>query len=72
MDLGRAGFQTETSEDIGPVPHGKLLTSLAGALQALCGGSDGVWALARQVAEEGEAVFRAAGGRWIPVDTLRA
>jgi len=71
-DLVHAGFVVQVTDEIAPVLGGKFLTNLGGALQALCGSGDGVWAHAQRVVDEGARVLQAAGVPVLPVAELLA
>lgn len=60
-DLADAGFAARAVDDVARWKYAKLLRNLGNALDALCGREAADGRFARIVAEEGEAVLRAAG-----------
>jgi 2-dehydropantoate 2-reductase len=71
-DLTAAGFDARAEPRILRLKHGKLLTNLGNALQALGGRAALGSPLFRALQEEAEACYRAAGIDFAPLDELRA
>jgi 2-dehydropantoate 2-reductase len=70
-DLTAAGFDARAEPRILRLEHGKLLTNLGNALQALGGRAALGSPLFRALQEEAEACYRAAGIDFAPLDELR-
>lgn len=68
--LTAAGFESACREDIMAWKRGKLLTNLAGGLQAACGAVPED--LLSRVVAEAEAAFAAAGWTWVRFDEVMA
>jgi 2-dehydropantoate 2-reductase len=63
-DLSASGFSAEPSADVMGLKHAKLLRNLGNAVHALCGPDAESADLVREIGEEAERCFRAAGIRF--------
>lgn len=68
--LRAAGFESEPDPDVMRLKHGKLLTNLGNAVQAMCGLDTDLRGISRDLRDEGMCCFEAAGVRFVTAREL--